>query len=73
MQWLDKIDWKTLTIVAVLLALAPITSEPHLIEKLKMLGTGNLRKPLDIFDLLMHSAPIFLVGLKAFRQIKLKN
>lgn len=41
--------------------------EPHLWEKLKMLVAGTLVKPIDIFDLLLHGAPLVLVGLKLLR------
>ena len=50
MQWLDRISLSLLAPVAVLLALAPFTPEPHLWEKLKMLAAGTLVKPLDIFE-----------------------
>ena len=50
--------------MAVLLALLPFSPEPHLWEKLKMLAAGTLVRPIDIFDLLMHGAPMVLVALK---------
>jgi len=31
------------------------------VEKLRMLVYGELHRPLDIFDLLLHSAPLLLV------------
>lgn len=68
MKWLDRIPLSLLAPVAVLLALAPFTPEPHLWEKLKMLAAGTLVKPLDIFDLLMHGAPLALLGLKLLRR-----
>lgn len=68
MQWLDRISLSLLAPVAVLLALAPFTPEPHLWEKLKMLAAGTLVKPLDIFDLLMHGAPLALLVLKLLRR-----
>ncbi len=53
---------KTLFIVAaVVLALAPFTPEPHLVEKLRMLFQGTLSRPLDIFDLCMHGLPLLFV------------
>jgi hypothetical protein len=61
---LDKLPLAPLLIFTVLLGLAPFVPEPHLWEKLKMLGTGTLTKPLDIFDLLMHSAPAILLIVK---------
>ena len=63
METLLEIPW-TLTILACLtLGLAPF-SPPHVVEKLKMLKAGELKRPLDWFDLLMHSAPLLILGLK---------
>ena len=61
MRWLSKLPTLPLAIVAILLALAPFQPEPHLWEKLKMLGNGELRQPMDIFDLLLHSVPLLLL------------
>lgn len=47
--------------VALLLALAPFGQEPHLVEKLRMLAAGELRRPIDIFDLFLHGAPLLLL------------
>jgi hypothetical protein len=54
-----------LILAAVLLAAMPL-GQPHLLEKLRMLMAGTLKRPLDWFDLLMHSAPLLLLFLKAF-------
>jgi len=51
--------------VAILLALSPLGQEPHLVEKLRMLGAGELRRPIDIFDLLLHGGPLLLLLWKA--------
>ena len=64
MAWLDHIAWKWLLLLAVWMAVAPITPEPHLIEKLRMLWQGTLTRPSDMFDLLFHLAPLGLVALK---------
>lgn len=50
--------------VAILLALAPFGSTPHLVEKWRMLFSGTLRRPLDWFDLVLHTFPIVLLALK---------
>ncbi len=50
-----------LILVAGWLAIAPIFPEPHLIEKVRMLSEGNLSRPIDIFDLLLHSLPLALL------------
>jgi hypothetical protein len=62
MQWLDKIPLAALVLAALALGLAPFTPEPHLWQKLKMLASGTLTRPIDIFDLVMHaSVPLLLV------------
>jgi len=51
------------------LGLAPFVPEPHIWEKLKMLAEGNLVKPIDIFDLLLHGAPwLLLIAKIAYRE-----
>ena len=68
---LDKIPLSTLLIVGVLLGLAPLQPEPHLVEKLRMLSEGVLSKPIDIFDLFMHGlAPLLLIA-KVIRIVQL--
>ena len=67
MNWLDKIPLPMLVMIALMLGLAPFVPEPHVWEKLKMLADGNLAKPIDIFDLLMHGTPWVLLGLKSIR------
>ncbi len=68
MKFLDKISYGYLIIFAVLLGLAPFQPEPHLSEKIKMLLNNNLTNPIDIFDLLFHSLPLFLLIVKRIRQ-----
>jgi len=72
MIWLDNLQWPMLLIAGLFLAMAPIQPEPHLVEKIRMLSAGTLVKPIDIFDLLMHSAPLVLIAIKAVRQFVLK-
>ena len=67
MRFLDRISWSVALVLAVFLGAAPISPEPHLVEKLRMLVQGQLVRPLDMFDLAMHGAPIVLVVLKAWR------
>jgi len=72
MAWLDKIPLLPLCLVAILLGLAPFTPEPHLVEKLRMLGNGALSEPKDIFDLVMHGGPGVLAVLKLLRMRRQK-
>jgi hypothetical protein len=67
MAWLDRIPLAPLALLAVLLGLAPFVPEPHLWEKLKMLGAGTLSRPIDIFDLVLHASPIVVLILKLAR------
>lgn len=66
--WLDNLNWFMLLLAGGLLALAPFSPEPHLVEKLRMLSQGTLVKPIDIFDLCWHSLPLVLIAVKAVRQ-----
>jgi hypothetical protein len=53
--------YPTLIAIALLLGLAPFYPEPHLFQKLSMLRSGTLQRPLDIFDLFWHSWPFGLL------------
>jgi hypothetical protein len=68
LTWLDRLPWVWLLPLAAWLAVAPITPEPHLIEKLRLLSQGALVRPLDIFDLALHGGPLVLVALKLWRR-----
>ncbi len=61
---LKKVDYPVLIIFAVLLGLAPFSPEPHIVEKLRMLSEGTLKRPIDIFDLFFHLAPVMAIILK---------
>ena len=67
MNFIDRTDIRFFIIASLLLGLAPFVPEPHVWEKLKMLANGNLSKPIDIFDLLMHGAPWVLLIIKLAR------
>lgn len=67
LNWIDRQPLSLFLIIALTLGLAPFLPEPHAWEKLKMLAAGELSRPIDIFDLLMHGAPWVLLGLKLHR------
>ncbi|MDH3870625.1 MAG: RND transporter [Gammaproteobacteria bacterium] len=73
MKWLENIPLVVLMPVAVILALAPFQPEPHLWEKLKMLADGTLSRPIDIFDLFLHGAPLVLLVLKLLTSNHLRH
>ncbi len=72
MDFLDQIPWNLAIIAALTLGLAPFFPEPHVWEKLNMLVAGDLAKPIDIFDLVLHAAPWLLLLLKVLRESVLK-
>jgi hypothetical protein len=72
-KWLDRIPYALLLPLAVVMALAPFVPEPHLWEKLKMLASGTLVRPIDIFDLFLHGAPLLLLALKLLSGLSRKK
>jgi hypothetical protein len=73
MKWLDKLGYLPLVLIGIMLGMAPWPGgpQPHLVEKITMLMNGTLVKPIDIFDLVLHSSPIILLVLKIVRQVTL--
>lgn len=68
LNWIDRQPLTLFLIVALTLGLAPFVPEPHVVEKLRMLAAGELSRPIDMFDLVMHGAPWLLLLLKLYRQ-----
>jgi hypothetical protein len=50
------------------LGLAPF-APPHIWEKLKMLAHGELVRPIDWFDLVLHGTPWVILVLKGIASI----
>lgn len=69
MTFLDQIPWWAAIAFALTLGLAPFTPEPHIVEKLRMLSQGTLKRPLDIFDLCLHVVPFVILAAKLVRQV----
>jgi hypothetical protein len=61
---LEVLNYRSLIIFSVILGLAPFYPMPHIVEKLMMLSKGTLVRPIDIFDLFFHAAPILLLAAK---------
>jgi hypothetical protein len=64
---IDRTPLWILIVAALTLGLAPFLPEPHLWEKLKMLAAGELARPIDVFDLVLHAAPWVLLAAKLGR------
>ena len=67
-SFIQSLPISILVILCLTLGLAPFSPEPHIWEKLKMLAAGNLSRPVDIFDLLLHGFPFVLLILRLIAQ-----
>jgi len=68
----NLLDYKFLIPVVLLLGFAPFFPQPHIVEKITMLMTGTLKRPIDIFDLFWHSWPFVLLVYRLFKDISHK-
>ncbi len=68
LTWIDRLPLSVFLIMALTLGLSPFVPEPHLWEKLKLLAAGDLVRPIDMFDLLLHGVPWLLLGVKLARR-----
>lgn len=68
-DWIRSLPWIVLIVACLTLGLAPFRP-PHIVEKLQMLFAGNLVKPMDWFDLLMHATPWGLLIAKALLTLR---
>jgi len=68
-KFLDYFPYSILVPVTIFMLLAPFHPMPHVVEKLLMLKNGTLNKPIDIFDLFFHVAPLILLILKIIRNL----
>jgi hypothetical protein len=62
---LSDVPWALVALACASLGLAPFLPVPHVLEKLGMLARGQLVRPIDWFDLLLHGAPWALLVAKA--------
>jgi hypothetical protein len=70
LKYIDRIPLGPLVIITLVMAFAPFSPEPHLLEKSRMLVQGELSKAIDIFDLFWHS---FLIVILVIRLLRLKK
>jgi hypothetical protein len=66
-KFIDGIPYGLLIPAALFLGLAPFYPLPHAVEKLVLLAKGALNRPVDIFDLCFHLAPLALLLVKIVR------
>ena len=73
LKYIDRIPLGPLVIVTLVMAFAPFSPEPHLVEKSRMLANGGLTKGIDIFDLFWHSFLIVILLIRLIRLWSLKK
>ena len=69
----NLLDYKFLIPLVLLLGFAPFFPQPHIVEKIRMLIAGTLKKPIDIFDLLWHAWPFLLLAYRIIQNIRIKS
>ena len=64
------LTYRVLVPIALLLGFAPYYPRPHIAEKLGMLMSGTLTRPIDIFDLFWHAWPFALLACRVFLDLR---
>ena len=64
LRLLEQLPWFMVIAACATLGLAPF-APPHIWEKLQMLFSGRLTRPIDWFDLVFHAIPWLLLLAKA--------
>lgn len=68
-KMMAKLGWELVIILCLTLGLAPY-NPPHIWEKLRLLLTGRLIRPVDWFDLFLHGIPWVLLALKSVYSLR---
>jgi hypothetical protein len=71
-RWIERLPWWVAILAVLTLGLAPHVPEPHVWEKLRLLASGTLTRPVDIFDLAMHGVPWLLAAAKLGFELRRK-
>ena len=69
----ERLPLSLLIVFCLTLGLAPFAPEPHLLEKLRMLVSGELGNAIDLFDLLLHGTPWLLLIVKLWLQFSART
>lgn len=71
-KWISNLNWVIILVFCFTIGLAPF-SPPHVFEKFIMLIGGDLIKPIDWFDFLLHGTPWILLVLKLILKPSIKT
>ena len=66
----DLLDYRFLIPLVLILGFAPFYPQPHIVEKIRMLAGGTLKRPVDVFDLFWHAWPFALLAYRIFQDFK---
>ena len=66
----NLLNYQFLIPLVLLLGFAPFYPQTHIVEKLRMLLAGTLKKPIDIFDLVWHVWPFVLLVYRVILDIR---
>ncbi|MDZ4183483.1 MAG: hypothetical protein U1D97_00720 [Desulfuromonadales bacterium] len=66
------LEYQILIPLVLILGFAPFYPQPHIVEKIKMLMAGTLKKPIDIFDLFWHAWPFVLLAYRIIHDLRTK-
>lgn len=69
----NLLDYRLLIPIVLFLGFAPFYPQPHIVEKIRMLLDGTLKKPIDVFDLVWHVWPFLLLAYRILRDIRQKS
>jgi hypothetical protein len=66
------LEYRFLIPMVLLLGFAPFFPQPHIVEKIRMLMAGTLKRPIDIFDLVWHAWPFAMLVYKVVKDVATK-
>lgn len=66
------LEYPVLIPLVLLLGFAPFYPQPHIVEKIRMLLAGTLKRPIDIFDLFWHAWPFVLLFYRIIQDLRSK-
>lgn len=67
---IQSIPWPVVILLCLTLGLAPYSPQPHVLEKIQFLISGQLDSTVDIFDFLFHLSPFIITLLKFYYTLK---
>lgn len=73
LKFIDSVPLPFFIVLSLFLGLAPFFPEPHIVEKIGMLLSGELNRMIDVFDLFLHATPWVLLITKLTVMLRVKQ